>query len=146
MSGYSRKILRDGVERLIQKGVGKITPDDLDIPDLLHNLAKSARSTTVATESHLEEVKDRAKNLGEAALSIAKSVESFSDLEERFKAHRGEIVIAAKTFSEQLREVFTHLAEPLEPKDRSGFEPSSDLAPKSDLAGEATSPNHDHEI
>jgi len=131
MAGYSRKLLRDGVERLIQKGAGKIGSDDLKLSDLVRNLAKSARTTTVATESHLEDVKDRAKNVGETVLNIAKSVDSFGELEQRFKARRGDIVDAAKTFSEQLREVLVHLAEPITPKDK------DEAGSRSELAGSA---------
>jgi len=103
------------VERLIQKGAAKIGSDDLNLSDLLQHIAKSARTTTFATESHLEVAKDRAKNLRETVLNIAKSVDSLGDLEQRLKAQRGEIVEAAKTFSQQLHRVLVHLAEPISP-------------------------------
>ena len=128
MAGYSRKLLRDGVERLIQKGASKIGSDDLNLSDLVHNLTKSARTTTVATESHLEDVKDRAKNIGETVFNIAKSVDSLGELGQRFKAHRGDIVDAAKTFSEQLREVLVHLAEPITPEDKDAAGSRAELA------------------
>ncbi len=116
------------MQRLIQKGTGAIGSDDLNLSELLHNVVKSARTTTVATENHLEDMKDRAKNIGETVLSVAKSVDSLSDLEQRLKAHRGEIADAARTFSEQLREIFAHLAEPVSKEGGAETGPSPEIA------------------
>ncbi len=128
MAGYSRKLLRDSVQRLIQKGAGLIGTDDLNLSDLLHNFARSARTTTVATETHLEDMRDRAKNIGETVFNIAKSVDSLDDLEQRIKSHKGEIIDAAKTFSDKLREVLMHLAEPTSTEKEPSDTPHSEIS------------------
>jgi len=117
MADLSKKLLRDGVERIIAKGAKRIASEEANIGAVLANLAKSAKSTTASAEETLEEAKHHAKNFGETVLDIAKSVDSFSDLEQRFKAHRGEFVDAARSFSQQIYAAFTHLSEPVHDDD-----------------------------
>lgn len=112
MADLSKKLLRDGVERIIAKGAKRIASEEATIGAVLANLAKSAKSTTASAEETLEEAKTHAKNLGETVLDIAKSVDSLGELEQRFKAHRGEFVDAARSFSQQIYAAFTHLSEP----------------------------------
>lgn len=112
MADFSRKVLKESVDRLLKKGVSKIASEEVNIGSILKNLANSARSTTAATGEHVDEAKERAKNVGETVLTIAKSVESFGDLEQRIRAHKGEFVEAARTFSLQIHEALAHLVEP----------------------------------
>jgi hypothetical protein len=111
----SKKILRDGFERLLAKGLNSVNIEEATVVDLLKGIAKSARASTKSPDDGVNRPHESTKSLTEVMFNLAKSVDSFSDLEERLRAHRGEFTKVAKSCSRQLLDVLDHIASPQSP-------------------------------
>lgn len=120
----------------MSSGARRLGADEEKLGDIVHGLAKGARSTTAATAEHLGDAKERARGLAESAWSVARSIESLGDLERRVRAHGGELVDAARSFSRQVADVLSKMAESPAPRRDGDVHPSDELdQPAEDASG-----------
>ena len=109
MPDLSRKVLRDGIERLVSKGASRIEREGLDLGSIIESVAKGLRDADGGERGRASVRRVSAREFGETLFEIARSVDSLSDLGARLRAHRGEFSDAARAFSADLYEALRHL-------------------------------------
>lgn len=109
MADLSRKLISQGVERLISKEIKRVTNADLDVGEIAGKVVGVARRVMgIESEPELPEP----LTLSESVVALAKSVHSFGDLERRISAHRRDFARVYKHAVRDLAQVLTAMSDP----------------------------------
>lgn len=126
MSNLSRRLLKEGLERVAKRGATMIKSEEINVGEVVHTLIKTVRSATGAgTQEPARRVIDKNQSLTETLLGVVRSVDSMHDLQARVKMHRGEFVDFARSSRHELVSVLSTLMEPVDHDHRGRVIPSS---------------------